>query len=99
MSAHTFRGAKVGLTTTELAAVQKSQSEDAKSMAGLQFVDVLLQGRGLITNEDFARVKSQGWSDEEIGEIIAHVALNVFSNYFNHVAEPVLDFPAAEITR
>ena len=99
VSAHTFRGAKVGLTTTELAAVQKSQSEDAKSMAGLQFVDVLLQGRGLITNEDFARVKSQGWSDEEIGEIIAHVALNVFSNYFNHVAAPVLDFPAAVITR
>ena len=79
--------------------MQKSQSEDAKSMAGLQFVDVLLQGRGLITNEDFAREKSQGWSDEEIGEIIAHVALNVFSNYFNHVAAPVLDFPAAAITR
>ena len=99
VSAHTFRGAKVGLSTTELAATQKSQSSDPKSMAALQFVDVLLQRRGLVTDEDFARAKSHGWSDEEIGEIVAHVALNVFSNYFNHVAAPALDFPAAAITR
>ena len=99
VSAHTFRGAKVGLSTTELAATQKGQSEDPKSMAALQFVDVLLQCRGLISDEDFAKVKSHGWSDEEIGEIVAHVALNVFSNYFNHVAVPALDFPIAAVTR
>lgn len=99
VSAHTFRGAKVGLSENELAATQKSQSEDPKSMAALQFVDALLQHRGNISDEDFTRVKAQGWSDEEIGEMVAHVALNVFSNYFNHVAAPVLDFPAAAMTR
>ena len=99
VSAHTFRGAKVGLSANELAAAQKSQAEDPRSAAALQFVDVLLQRRGLIVDEDFAKVKSHGWSDEEIGEIVAHVALNVFSNYFNHVAAPVLDFPVAAITR
>lgn len=99
VSAHTFRGAKVGLSTSELAATQKSQAEDPKSMAALRFVDALLQQRGLVTDEDFAQLKSHEWSDEEIGEIVAHVALNVFSNYFNHVAAPVLDFPDAAITR
>ena len=99
VSAHTFRGAKVGLSTSELAATQKSQAEDPRSTAALQFVDVLLQRRGLIADEDFSRMKSHGWSDEEIGEIVAHVALNVFSNYYNHVAAPDLDFPAAAITR
>ena len=99
VSAHTFRGAKVGLSADELSATQKSQAEDPKSMAALQFVDALLQRRGLVTDEDFAKVKLHGWSDEEIGEIVAHVALNVFSNYFNHVAAPALDFPAAAITR
>ena len=99
VAAHTFRGAKVGLSASELSATQKSQSEDPKSMAALQFVEVLLQGHGLVTDEDFAKVKSHGWSDEEIGEIVAHVALNVFSNYFNHVAVPALDFPVAAITR
>lgn len=99
VSAHTFRGAKVGLSASELIATQKSQSEDPKSAAALQFVDVLLQRRGLITDDDFAKVKSLGWSDEEVGEMVAHVALNVFSNYFNHVAAPALDFPDAAITR
>ena len=99
VSAHSFRGAKVGLSADELAATQKSQSEDPKTMAALQFVDLLLQRRGLVTDDDYAKVKSLGWSDEEIGEIVAHVALNVFSNYFNHVAAPVLDFPAVATTR
>lgn len=99
VSAHTFRGAKVGLTSSEMDATQKSQAEDPKSASALQFVDVLLQRRGVIADEDFAKIKSHGWSDEEIGEIVAHVALNVFSNYFNHVAAPALDFPAAAMTR
>lgn len=99
VSAHTFRGAKVGLSASDLAATQKGQSEDPKNAAALQFVDTLLQQHGLISDEDFTLIKSHGWSDEEIGEMIAHVALNVFSNYYNHVAMPVLDFPATAITR
>ena len=99
VSAHSFRGAKVGLSADELAETQKGRSEDSKTMVALQFVDVLLEQRGLVTDDDYAKVKSRGWSDEEIGEMVAHVALNVFSNYFNHVAAPVLDFPAAATTR
>ena len=99
VSAHTFRGTKVGLSAGELEATQKSQSADPKSAAALQFVDALLQRNGLIDDDDFAKIKSHGWSDEEIGEIVAHVALNVFSNYFNHVAMPVLDFPSTVIAR
>jgi len=99
VSAHTFRGAKIGLSSSELAATQDSQSEEPKSRAALQFVDALLQQHGQISNDDFAQVKAQGWSDAEIGEMVAHVALNVFSNYFNHVATPTLDFPAVTVTR
>lgn len=99
VSAHTFRGAKVGLSANEIIATQKSQSDDPKITAALQFVDVLLQNRGMIADEHYASMKASGWSDEEVGEIVAHVALNVFSNYFNHVAAPELDFPAAEIAR
>jgi hypothetical protein len=28
-------------------------------------------------------------------EVVAHVALNVFTNYFNNLAETDVDFPAA----
>lgn len=30
----------------------------------------------------------------EVAEIVANVALNIFTNYFNHVAGTVVDFPA-----
>lgn len=93
VAAHCFRGAKAGLSESELAATKNNKSDDAKIQTALQFVSTLMEHRGLISESDFVNVKSSGWSDEEIGEIIAHVALNVFSNYFNHVAQPELDFP------
>jgi len=34
-------------------------------------------------------------SNGEINEIVGNVALNIFTNYFNHVAETEIDFPAA----
>jgi hypothetical protein len=35
------------------------------------------------------------YTDGEVGEIVANVALNIFTKYFNHVAATELDFPAA----
>jgi len=40
-------------------------------------------------------VRRAGFSDGEIAEIIAHVALNIFTNYFNNTAEVEVDFPKA----
>ena len=39
------------------------------------------------------RVREAGYGEGEIAEIIAAVALNIFSNYFNHIAETEVDFP------
>jgi hypothetical protein len=38
-------------------------------------------------------VREAGWSDAEVAEIVAHVALNVFTNYFNITAGTEIDFP------
>lgn len=97
VSAHTFRGAKAGISETDMASTQRAYSDVPKDAAALQFVDTLVRHHGLVSDVDFAKVKSQGWTDEEIGEMVAHVALNVFSNYFNQVAKPELDFPSVEV--
>ena len=34
-------------------------------------------------------------ASSEIIETVAHVALNILTNYTNHVAQPVVDFPKA----
>jgi hypothetical protein len=43
--------------------------------------------------QEFARVRTAGFSDTKIAEIIAHVALNVFTNYFNRAADTEIDSP------
>ena len=30
--------------------------------------------------------------DAELAEVVANVALNIYTNYFNHLADPVVDF-------
>ena len=40
-----------------------------------------------------ARVREAGYGDGEISEIVANVAKNIFTNYFNHVAQTEVDFP------
>ena len=37
-----------------------------------------------------------GFGDAQIVEIVAHVALNIFTNYANNVANTKIDFPVAE---
>jgi len=49
--------------------------------------------RGDITDADFAKARQAGLTDGEIVETVANVALNIFTNYVNHVAHTVVDFP------
>ncbi|TGV62383.1 carboxymuconolactone decarboxylase family protein, partial [Mesorhizobium sp. M2D.F.Ca.ET.160.01.1.1] len=43
--------------------------------------------------EDLAAVRLAGYDDGEIIEIVQHVALNVWTNYINEVAQTDIDFP------
>jgi hypothetical protein len=47
------------------------------------------------TNADVERLGRAGYTDGEVGEIVANVALNLFTDDFNHVAATELDFPPA----
>ena len=40
-----------------------------------------------------------GFGDEEIVEILAHVALNLFTNYVNVAFAVPVDFPAVKLRR
>jgi len=93
VSAHLFRGEKIGMSQADLAGTREARSEDPRIAAGLAFVRGVMAHKGDVSDDTLAAMRAASWSDEEIGEIVAHVALNVFSNYFNHVARPELDFP------
>ena len=62
----------------------------------MQFARKVVTERGWISDEDITTVRAAGTSDAEISEIVAHVVVNIFSNYFNHVAGTEVDFPEVE---
>lgn len=41
--------------------------------------------------------RSAGYSDEAVAEVVAHISLNVLTNFFNSVAETEIDFPQVEV--
>jgi alkylhydroperoxidase family enzyme len=47
------------------------------------------------TAADVNRLRRAGYTDRAVGEIVANVALNLFTNSFNHVAGTEVDFSAA----
>lgn len=93
LSAHTALGRRAGLSDDQLAASREGRAADAKAHAALQFALAVLQRRGGVSDEELAHVRAAGFSDAEIAELIAHVAVNVLTNYFNRVADTEIDFP------
>ena len=59
------------------------------------FARKVVQDRGIVADEDVEELRRAGYTDAEVGEIVADVALNLFTNDFNHVTATELDFPAA----
>jgi uncharacterized peroxidase-related enzyme len=93
LSAHTALGRSAGLSDDQLTASREGQATDGKANAALQFAVAVLQHRGGVSDQEFARVRAAGFSEAEIAEVIAHVALNVLTNYFNRAADTEIDFP------
>ncbi len=98
LSAHSAIGKMVGLTPEQIAESRKGQGDDARTSAALAFTQRVLETHGGINDGDLAAVRQAGFSDGEIAEIIAHVALNVLTNYFNKAAQVDIDFPKVSFT-
>ena len=98
LSAHTAIGKMVGLNDNDIAASRQSSSGDAKVDAALKFAHQIVVKRGEVLDSEVQSVRDAGYSDGEITEIIANVALNIFTNYFNHIAQTVVDFPRVELS-
>lgn len=95
LAAHTLLGGKAGLTQDETLTARAAKSADAKTEAALVFARKVVTERGQVSDEDLAGLRQVGYTDGDIAEIVANTALNIFTNYFNHVAGTVVDFPAA----
>lgn len=95
VAAHCALGQKAGLTPADVADARRGLADDEKAAAALAFARKLVADRGRVADADVAAVRAAGFGDGEVAEVVANVALNLFTNYFNHVAGTEIDFPAA----
>jgi uncharacterized peroxidase-related enzyme len=93
LSAHSALGRGAGLSDAQVDASREGRAVDLKASAALRFALAVLRRRGGISDAELADVRAAAFTDGEIAEIIAHVALNVFTNYFNRACETEIDFP------
>ena len=95
LAAHSAVGKAVGLTADQVRDARLGGAVDGKTDALLRFTRRVVDARGKVSDADLAAVRAAGWDDAAVAEVVAHVALNVFTNYFNTVADTDLDFPPA----
>ena len=95
VAAHTTIAKSSGLTEDQTIAARKGDAlGDARLDAIATFTRALVEKRGFVDDADLDAFRGAGFGDSEIVEVIAHLALNTFTNYFNHVNETEVDFPA-----
>ncbi len=97
LSAHTAMGKNLKVDEEELLHAQEGESTDPKTLAALRFAKTLVQKRGRVSDAEVSALKAAGFGNAAVLEIVASTAMNIFTNYCNHVAETKLDFPAVRV--
>ena len=97
LAAHQYLGSNLAkLSADEIEKNRRGTSGDAKAAAAVEFAVKIVKNRGSVSDADFAAVRSAGFSDGEIVEIVGHVALNTLTNYVNEVLDTEIDFPVVD---
>ncbi len=99
LAAHTVLGPKAGASAQEMAEAQSGRSADPRTQAALAFAVKMVDSRAGVAAADVDALKAAGFDDGEVMEIIAHVALNLFTNYVNVALDVPVDFPGVKLTR
>jgi uncharacterized peroxidase-related enzyme len=94
-AAHTAIAKQAGMSEGETVAARRGEADDEKMKALITFVLKLRDASGFVEDRDVQAMRDAGYSDGGIAEAVANYALNVFTNYFNHVNETEVDFPKA----
>jgi uncharacterized peroxidase-related enzyme len=85
---HASVARRLGLTIEEIAASREGRASDRGIQLALQFArDLTIRGAASSVLE----LRDAGYDDAEVVELLAHVALNLFENYFNIAARTEID--------
>lgn len=97
LSAHTYLGKNLAkLDEQEMIANRSGRSNEPQADAAVRFAAKVARERGHVAESDVRDVRAAGYDDAQVIEIVQHVALNVWTNYINVVADTDIDFPVVK---
>ncbi|MBI4693287.1 MAG: peroxidase-related enzyme [Gammaproteobacteria bacterium] len=99
LSAHSAIGRKAGLTGEEIAANRAGGSQDAKAAAAVRFARALVEHKGEVTHAELDAVRTAGYGDAAVVEIIVHVGMNLLTNILGKASRVEIDFPKVDLQR
>ncbi|MBI5864664.1 MAG: carboxymuconolactone decarboxylase family protein [Planctomycetes bacterium] len=94
VAAHTMVGKAAGLTVEQTVAARKGTSDDPKLAALARFATRIHEKKGFVTDAEVAEFKAAGYAESVLVDVVAVIALNIYTNLFNHVNNTPVDFPA-----
>jgi uncharacterized peroxidase-related enzyme len=94
VAAHTAIGKSLGLTDAQAIEARRGIMADPKLNALAAFAKSVNEKKGGVTDAEFKAFKAAGYTDANVGDVVAAVSLAIFTNYFNHVNNTPTDFPA-----
>ena len=86
IEAHTRAGRAAGLTDNDIDLARQGTATDAKTAAIVAFGQQVIAAPSEVTDEDVQNLKTLGWRDEQIADVVGLVALNLLTGGFNLVA-------------
>ncbi|MFF0863655.1 carboxymuconolactone decarboxylase family protein [Nonomuraea sp. NPDC003560] len=83
LAAHTEGALAAGLSEADVALARQGTSADAREAALIAVAVRVLVEPSSITDEEVAGLRSLGWSDRVIAEVVGLVSLNLLTGAFN----------------
>ncbi|MEV8042135.1 carboxymuconolactone decarboxylase family protein [Arthrobacter sp. NPDC080082] len=95
--AHTVSARRAGFDDVQILALRAGEVDFDDRLAALTEVTrAAAADTGNVPDPLWQAALNAGWTDTELAEAFAHIAVNLFTNYFNHYAHTELDVPPAE---
>ncbi|TPK16743.1 carboxymuconolactone decarboxylase family protein [Mesorhizobium sp. B2-5-9] len=95
LTVHSFTAEHMAkLPADDIILARNGRAKDPKRDAAVQFARKVIETRGHVSDADLNAVREVGYTDANIMEIVALVAMYSLTNFFNNVFDHEKDFPA-----
>jgi uncharacterized peroxidase-related enzyme len=98
LSAHTYIGANIAkVDAAELDNARRGESDDPHVAALLKLSNTIAENAGDVDEVDIKAAREAGVTEEQIGEVVANLALTILTNYFHVLAHVGNDWPIISV--